>query len=588
MQKNSYKHTYNFKQKFLIEKLQELCYNRSLDSYRVKLLNPKSALDEFYHIIHDWNNNKIKDINTVISSREELIKFLKNKNHYLNFDTITEDILISELKDINEKNPVFERLEYQLFYVLSINSNYLKSLLSKTKSHLDNKPSEVGKIIEFFIELDMLLGFLISEALDSGFSKSYIYKLVQALFIYTDIPSFDESWDTFNNILSSQNKDSYHIIFTMIGSENQLSKVVLGDLKTTVENEIIGNDPISKIANYIKVGNGKRFIILDVDALDYYQALKVGKSKLSKLLDRIHLGYSNLKLRIKESVVVVNKSDRSKANIQPIHYQIDGYFKSNKDLHQLFLNKLQSIDSNSSIAFEVKDKIDSALRHLRLGSEAIEIEKKFINYWIGLEYIFSNYDKDSSTFKRILSFLPITHSVYYVKRNLLNFHEALEIFNARENSENIEDFNYLINVKTYDYVIENYLEQYPLLFYRSVRLKSYLFNESEKRKNYLNMHKSNLELHLVRLYRIRNELIHDAALVENLESITGNLRYYLSFILNKLIEFYSDCPPKPIQNKTLKMDDFFQHHLMIWEGITQTKFELKKLFDVNYSVDFLS
>lgn len=52
-------------------------------------------------------------------------------------------------------------------------------------------------------------------------------------------------------------------------------------------------------------------------------------------------------------------------------------------------------------------------------------------------------------------------------------------------------------------------------------------------------HGTNLERHLTRCYRIRNEIVHDAAIHLNIESITGNLKYYLTFILHALI-YYLD------------------------------------------------
>src|SRR5690606_28264713 len=54
------------------------------------------------------------------------------------------------------------------------------------------------------------------------------------------------------------------------------------------------------------------------------------------------------------------------------------------------------------------------------------------------------------------------------------------------------------------------------------------------------------------IYRLRNEIIHDAATNTNNELITSNLRYYLTFILNELITFFSNAP-----NKEISIEDFF-------------------------------
>jgi hypothetical protein len=99
--------------------------------------------------------------------------------------------------------------------------------------------------------------------------------------------------------------------------------------------------------------------------------------------------------------------------------------------------------------------------------------------------------------------------------------------------------------------------------------------------------KIHLEWHLTRLYRLRNELIHDAAIIENIENLTGNLRYYLNFILNKLIEFFSDCPPKPLNDKEVSMDDFFMHHIMLLDNLYEKKITIEESIKMKYTLDYL-
>src|SRR5699024_7815864 len=65
---------------------------------------------------------------------------------------------------------------------------------------------------------------------------------------------------------------------------------------------------------------------------------------------------------------------------------------------------------------ETKDKIKSAIRYLRLGNQSTEVEHKFINYWIGLEYLFSSYQSEN-TINRIKEHFINAHSRVYVKRN---------------------------------------------------------------------------------------------------------------------------------------------------------------------------
>ena len=76
------------------------------------------------------------------------------------------------------------------------------------------------------------------------------------------------------------------------------------------------------------------------------------------------------------------------------------------------------------IAKDAKDKVLSAIRYLRIGNEAINVEQKFINYWLGLEYLFSNYET-KSTIVRIKQFLMRTHCNSYIERKFKDFHSTL-------------------------------------------------------------------------------------------------------------------------------------------------------------------
>lgn len=69
-------------------------------------------------------------------------------------------------------------------------------------------------------------------------------------------------------------------------------------------------------------------------------------------------------------------------------------------------------------------------------------------------------------------------------------------------------------------------------------MKSHLRN-GESIKKYLAQHRKNLEQHITRIYRLRNELIHEAAIKQDIANVTSNLRSYLVFVLNQLIFYFN-------------------------------------------------
>ena len=109
---------------------------------------------------------------------------------------------------------------------------------------------------------------------------------------------------------------------------------------------------------------------------------------------------------------VVGTNNPEKSSTIPVNYQIDGYLNNNTEPFDRLLQKVNKMRWNN-IDDESYDKIFSAIRYLRTGSESPELETKLLNYWIGLEYIFTSVNSEEKTIDRIRKYYPICHSLVY-------------------------------------------------------------------------------------------------------------------------------------------------------------------------------
>jgi hypothetical protein len=245
---------------------------------------------------------------------------------------------------------------------------------------------------------------------------------------------------------------------------------------------------------------------------------------------------------------------------------------------------LNSVD----VKDETKEKIKSAIRYLRLGNQSTEVEHKFINYWIGLEYLFSNYESQN-TINRIKEHFVNAHSLAYVKRNAFSFKKEFGqislLHQALVPSFTSNDSNYLSVESFYNDAGQYLLDTHPLLAYRALRLHKWFFSsgKASNASEYIKKHRKNLETHFTRIYRLRNEIIHDAKTNTNNEHIASNLRYYLTFILNEIIDYFSRNTGKPI---TIE-DSFIQNEIEIG-NIGFSGYPLNMLLNVECSIDFIS
>ena len=180
---------------------------------------------------------------------------------------------------------------------------------------------------------------------------------------------------------------------------------------------------------------------------------------------------------------------------------------------------------------DIKDRLFAALRHLRIGDAQTDIDQQFINYWIALEFIFASSSRNDNTFQRIKDNLVRIMTVCYVKRNLL----YLKNWTVMTGLLDVKDD---IVTKVND---DAFVESVPniLLRYRLKNMKANI-RQKESIKDYIKMHETNLLQHLSRIYRLRNELVHEAAIKQDIVNVTSNLRFYLVFVINQMVGFFSD------------------------------------------------
>lgn len=64
------------------------------------------------------------------------------------------------------------------------------------------------------------------------------------------------------------------------------------------------------------------------------------------------------------------------------------------------------------------------------------------------------------------------------------------------------------------------------------------YQEPNKIGGSLKKHQENLIWNITRLYRIRNEIVHNAAIKNGIYTNIAHLKYYLTFILNSLLTLW--------------------------------------------------
>jgi hypothetical protein len=582
-------------QKFFIEKSIELLYYGTIDSYRVKLNNSKTILEELKYCINEFEIGRIKHFHTIKGKEkdkkglvDEAIKFIIQENNYLNFITVSKDYILTILREINDNN--YKRVSATLDILLKENVDYLNKLIIQLKNLIDSDLHDFPHLEK----IDRILNLLFSELVSKGFSKGFLYKIFYGIFVNTLKQQSDFNLHFTNFAKRIENHESEHIVIFRIDTTlkvyDSISSINYSSIEMfdNIDGIELATRQSTELTTFKVVINNRKFIKCTLNAYDYLSALKKARNMLAEYLDVLNLGLSDEFLHIHNRVLVIDQRSPRKGGFQNNVNILDGKYKVEKGRYIHFTSKLPTLLGNPNIRNESKEKIKSAIRYLRLGNQSTEVEHKFINYWIGLEYLFSNYESQS-TINRLKEHFINSHCLAYVKRNLLAFKNNLKNIESAKLSLLTEfhhtDHEDLKSETFYQQVWDLLLVDYPLIAYRAYKLKSWFFETGKPNSanNYILIHKDNLEIHFIRIYRLRNEIIHDAATNTNNELIASNLRYYLTFILNEIIDYlYNNLSEK------VSIEKYFIENEIKMGNLQHQKFLLNKMIEYDCSIDFIS
>lgn len=477
------------------------------------------------------------------------------KEHYLLSHTIDIKYFEKLIKDLKKDN--YLKIVHAGNIIIRENANYIQGLFTEIKNKIQQDIAKVDLDFKEMKVFSRLIEFLYIELNHLGFTKFYLNRFVAAIFSGLDNLNFDERFAIIES-LKNRRVEVFEVIFGFDTSKFDKNKVKFfsneikvvdrankGRLSATTHNGIDG---------FFEKYKDDILLSIKVETKDYYQALNQARKLLLKIMDILYLGYNDRTLSLTNECFIVGSLQPEKSSSLPTMYQIDGYYRSNPKVYRKLLQKsatLRSLD----VSLETKNKINSGIRYLRMGGRSGELINKFVNYWIGLEYIFSTYDADSYTVGRLREYFKRCHSIIYLKRNLTEFHKDIKRLKEHTNlPEFNDDLQYLELEATYNYIIAN--SNSPLMIFRAQYYKELLLDPKRVRAVMEN-HQKNLEWNLTRIYRIRNEIVHNAAIKEDIAVLTSHLRYYLTFIINGLIDFLINRPIDINNDQKISIDDYF-------------------------------
>lgn len=563
---------------FFVQRMLELLHRETVDTYRVKVLNPKLALEELIDVYDGLTAGRIKRFEDLEYCCTETLSLLK-KDDTIRFDSIEKGFFTDQLlrritnTDYREFYP---RVRTAIKTILSENKDYLHSVIHLLEVSLQKE--EERDPFPGLDELNRLCGILATELLEKGYTKNFLHSFCHSIFV-KKFDGFDKGFKKLIDFANSPDTH-YRVWFKVYSPAVDSSKWDLFPSWDITE-EVIDNASLpSRVQRFLSAKRNYHFLGRELAAPDHYSALQRSKQELAEFFDLIRLAHHNAQIDLSPNAVVFPVDRPHLAGLPKVQHIPDGKFPDGNGVLHILQQKTAQI-LNQKIDPETKEKIKSAIRYLRFGHEAVELEHQLINYWIGLEYLFSN-ERDS-TFTRIKTIFPTLHTLVYLQRNLKDFHQAIIQRDLAGGTRHFEPgrIDCMLQESCLESIRDDHYQDFPLLSYRAWRFKNKILKKGIK--IYLNQHQKHLVWHLARIYRARNLIIHEAKHSFVNQTLTSNLRYYLTFSLSFLMDYFAE---NDLEARNLQ--EFFALQQLRLDSLAHAQYPPEKLIAFNHQFDFLA
>lgn len=508
--------------KYFFNRCFELLHKRAFDTYRVSLHNPYTIFKELEKSIESFNKKRIKHYEPTITSIGEEAKLLLDIDYIeeiLIFKTFSkaqiEEVLIE--KCIKGKVEANRTITLMCKAISSENNSFTRRLFERISELLiENNPDN-------FYKIDKYASWLITQLLYRGYSRKFISNRFRKS--HQLITNGDDIVTIFTRLLQDflREAESYKTIFKLKSEHITNLKLASQSIQklSGLPLEFIGSKQIN--SKFQELDENEIYVEISVNSSDFWAALKLSHQIISETVEINILHQTENKIVIENQALVYYEPTKA-FRMEPTEDSLDGYYDYNEDEFSRFIENYKNI--KSSVA---KEKLRSAIRFYKLGNDSLEIEHKILNYWIGFEQLFSSVDSNEDSIKRIKSFYVSLSCSYYLQRRV----NYLLILAERKRYTNAGQIIELKDLKPG--LMENlsFEDQDPLL---EKRIRKYIndFNSNHNIVNNLKLHKKRLELHLTRIYKIRNELVHEGRTSVDLNLVASHLRHYLLFSIEQL------------------------------------------------------
>jgi hypothetical protein len=533
-------------EKFFLELWHGMTHELSLDSHRVRCLNARTII---------WELNQ--ELRIARMKPEEYQELCAEADEILTRDPLAAGSFARHmgllqpllktpppLPDEKKKDAAVEQKFREFRFVLAdfsvaLEREYFKQLVAILPDTIvagNNQKTEA------------VVGALLSDLIDQGWPLETLFSWVDLFFQKKRRAQYDNFSANLRFLLQqiSWGKQSYRVILRFVGSSKLADFGEFAGFQfrsqpgfTPLEGNTTASDRQRRFATVTPL---TVFAETSVEAVDLTAAAITAREKFEQCLDQLRFNFEPEPLKVDERCFVERLGDNH-TDIRVVRHLVPNpHHHLEPKAFREFSEEMTKLMKRSSVDAESRERLQAAIRHYRFGSDAETYKDKFLNWWMGLEFL-SYVNSDGYIGRTVAAHTSdalLQRYLYRLVSDLVRTIKSQEIawdadLAAASGVATLNDLEYpgalkLLQAQPMATKLVNSFPNNPIAALRIGRLATIL-QDPKKTADALAAHQRHLLWQLGRLYRIRCCIVHGSAVRFKLPLLAANMEFYLKELI---------------------------------------------------------
>jgi hypothetical protein len=559
-----------------------MVHQSSLDSYRVRVMNPRNILREFrrmYELHSDESDRRrVAEEALDIFAKHPVLEHAPERYAGLT-DTIgiiSEALAKSSKKGEAEAGKAEPALTKHAGLILSfvneLDASLAECFMTTSFDWLQNALSAGpgGEVVlsdreAVYGSIEKVCRDVLSVSLDDGISLESLFQIYRLMApAATKEPEDDkpvgekapkgydflERLQRVRDLLTAPPK-TYRVIFGIEGVSAQVAMLngTYGRLTITEKPPEVPEDLPPRERKFVAPRKQWLFADATVSGRDGRSAAMSVYRQIGQILDLMRFEYDSRNMRLTSEFLL---EDDGKYLVLPLPQLIPNPENESptRKLEE-FVKHMDGLAGRDGAHTESRDRIFAAFRLYRVGAEVTMFENKLVNWWTGIEYLAKGgKSAGGSIGAGVEGALAPTLGLIYLPKHLSAFRTMLEGVNAKfEVAGKRVETAALSNAELYrmfkDPTMRSELERqcspHPYLwFYLQALLRNIAAPAMVAAA--LKAHERRVRWQIQRIYRARCDIVHSGQQVVTASLLCANLEYYLRMTLKSMLRSFQEVP----------------------------------------------